>query len=378
MWLTLTMVAAIAMLGEFTPVGKLTLSILPRTLQSFVYPEEVLALFTMGMAVLAGLGAQRYRRGVLGFVLLAATATDLIAVSSSRVLNTANTRDDPGVSYEQFHGSRSVLDRLRALINQTIPAARVDTVDDSLDWASSAPLLEIPTANGNDSFALIRYMQVRLSLVDHGARWGRYYQVSVPQSPVLSLLDVRYLLSRTPVSNSFVTRIDDVPGGAVYENPRVLPRFFLVNGIQRVADMEQGLAVLRSDRFRPGEFAIVEGAPPFKDQDRARAPNPPVRVVRYMPRQLVLETEADHATYLVTSEADYPGWRAYVDGHRQGILPTNVAFRGLPVPAGRHQIEMRFSPSIRWRAAGISAIAGCGFIWLVASAIMVRKRSWIS
>jgi len=75
----------------------------------------------------------------------------------------------------------------------------------------------------------------------------------------------------------------------------------------------------------------------------------------------------------VTSESNYPGWRAYLDGRKQRIFLTNVAFRGLPVPAGRHQIEMRFSPAIRWRGAAVSAVALCGLLGI---AIMAGKRSW--
>jgi hypothetical protein len=367
-FLSVAIVAAFAMLGEFTRAGKLALTILPHAVQSVVYPEEFLALFTMGVAVLAGLGShgctQRFRRGILGYVLLAVTAADCIAVSSSRPMNTVSTLREPGVSYEQFNGSRELLDRMRALTNQTVPPARLDTVDGSLDWASAAPLLEIPTANGNDPLALVRYMQVRLSLVKNGARWGRYYQVSIPESPVLSLLNVRYLLSRTSPATTLV-KVADVPGGAVYENPRVLPRFFLVNRIERVADMEEGLAILRSARFRPGDFAVVEGAPRFEDQS-APEDHAPVRVVLYTPRRVVIETEALHPAFLLTSETYYPGWRAYVDGEEQRLFLTDVAFRGLPVPAGRHRIEMRFGPSALWRGLGISALAGLGLIGVVA------------
>ena len=374
MFLAVTVAAAFGMLGESTPVGKLALMLLPHAIQSFVYPEEVLALFTMGMAVLAGLGAESCNRRFWGHVLLAVTALDLVAVSSGRILNTSNTREDAGVSYEQFNGNRELLTRIRELVNQAHPPWRIDTVNDSIRWAAAAPVTEIPTANGNDPLALVRYMQVRLSLVGNGARWGRYYQVSVPESPVLGLLNVRYLLSYTPVASAAVARMGGVPGSNVYENPRVLPRFFLVNRIERAAGLEQALVVLRSPRFRPGEFAVVEGAPPFEDQDRTRA-NPDVRVIQYTPRHVVLETGADHATYLVTSESYYPGWRAYLDGRKQRLFLTNVAFRGLPVPPGRHQIEMRFSPAIRWRGAAVSVIALCGLLGL---AIMARRRLWTS
>jgi hypothetical protein len=47
---------------------------------------------------------------------------------------------------------------------------------------------------------------------------------------------------------------------------------------------------------------------------------------------------------LITSEADYPGWRASLNGGEIPIIHTNVAFRGLQIPADRHRVEFVFRP----------------------------------
>jgi hypothetical protein len=372
----LTILGAFAMLGDHTLVGRLGIMALPPVVRGSIYPEFALALFTMGIAVLAGLGAQRTGRGLVAFALLAATAADLIGVSSSRPMNTSSIKLEPGVTHEYFDGSRELLARVRGLVNQNMPPWRIDTIRDSLQWASTQALIEVPTANGNDPFALERYMQVRLSFVADGARWGRYYQVSDPDSPVLNLINVRYLLSRAPFSDPRRPKIADVPAGAVYENPDALPRFFLVNRIERADGMEQSASILRSARFRPDEFAIVEGAPPLDPPERAAA-NTPVRVIHYAPRKIVLETAAAHPAFLVTSEPYYPGWHAYVDGREQPLYMTNTAFRGMALAAGAHRVEMRFNPSILWRGAIISALALALLFWVAASAI-ISKRPWIS
>ena len=374
-FLLVTLCGAFGMLGASTPVGKALFLMLPRVAEAALYPEFALALFTLGMAVLAGLGADKCGTGVLGCALLAGAALDLIAVSSNRPMNTASVKVEPGISHEQFDGNSEVLDRLRAMVDQPTPPWRIDTVDDSLNWASAAAMFEIPDANGNDPFALERYMQVRLSFVAGGTRWGRYYQVANPQSPVLDLLNVRYLLSQKPVAG--LPKIAELPGRMVYERPNALPRFFLVNRIERAPDMDHGLAVLRSSLFRPGEFAVVEDAPPFENQDQAAEPAP-VRVVEYTPHEVSLEVDAPRGAYLVTSEAYYPGWRAYVDDREQPLYITNVAFRGLPVPAGRHRIRMRFEPRVLWYGVCISFVALLALLRAAGSAIMKIPRSWIS
>jgi len=42
------------------------------------------------------------------------------------------------------------------------PPSRIDLYDDWNGWATTAALTELPTANGNDPFALYRFVQVRL------------------------------------------------------------------------------------------------------------------------------------------------------------------------------------------------------------------------
>ena len=82
-------------------------------------------------------------------------------------------------------------------------------------------------------------------------------------------------------------------------------------------------------------------------------------------QQVRLSVESERPAYLVTSETHYPGWRAYVDGRPQPIYYTNVAFRGFPVPAGKHQILMRFEAPLFWWAAAASALG-----WIVWAALL--------
>ena len=91
-----------------------------------------------------------------------------------------------------------------------------------------------------------------------------------------------------------------------------------------------------------------------------------VRVVRYGEREVALETEADGPALLVSSEAWYPGWRAWVNGREQPLVLTNAAFRGLAVPAGRSTVRMRFDPPVLWRGAAVSLAALAALAMLAA------------
>jgi len=48
---------------------------------------------------------------------------------------------------------------------------------------------------------------------------------------------------------------------------------------------------------------------------------------------------------LVYNDAYHYDWRAWVDGQQVPIYRTNLAFKGIIVPAGRHQVRFRFAPA---------------------------------
>src|SRR5207302_7971591 len=113
--------------------------------------------------------------------------------------------------------------------------ARVDTMNGSINWAV-ASIFHVPTATGNDPLALERTMRVRL-LFCNGERWGRYYEIAKLDSPVIDMLNIRYVLSREPldpvvVEKARFKKVAELPGNIVYENTKVRPRFYLANRIR--------------------------------------------------------------------------------------------------------------------------------------------------
>jgi hypothetical protein len=376
----MTLLSLLWMLGDQTPIGKALFPRLPGIVRASIYAEPAMAAFILGVAILAGLGAHRLfssRRMWMGGAAVVLVAAELTLAGSGRPMNAGSLDKEPGFGDTQFDGSAEVLNGIHRLTGTTDPPSRIDTVNDAMNWAVAARFIRVPSANGNDPLALFRYIQVR-RIFAGGERWGRYYEVANPDSNVLSLLNVRFLLSRTPVQSEQFTKAGELPWRAVYENRGALPRFFLVSRIHQAANLEQAVAFLRSKEFNPRTVAVVEGAVAFSEPARGE-PAGTVRVAEYRSARLVLDVESPQAAFLVTSEAHYPGWRAFLDGVEEPIAMTNAAFRGLPVPAGRHRVEMRFEPAILARSAAVS-IAGLAL--LVAGVLFgERKRSgnpWIS
>jgi len=350
-------VTALWMLGDSTPIWRVFYACLPVWIRNALHPEFAMPAFILSLAVLAGMGAAEFlRRRALAWLAVCLVTADLIWAGSGRPMNTTRIQDEPGVTRDSFEGSARLLARVRELVNTSVPPARIDTAGAAVNWAMTAALTEAPTANGNDPLALVRTMQARLAFCE-GERWGAWYEVSRLDSPALDLLNVRYVLTRAPLdaarlAHAGLVHVAALPGTEVYENPEALPRFFLVGRLRHARSLEEAAALLRSRDFDPRVEAVVEGAPELGSSGGGT-----VRVIEYAARRVALETDAPAPAFLVTSETHYPGWRARVDGQEQPIYYTNVAFRGLALPAGRHRIEFEFAPAILWQGALVSLAA---------------------
>jgi hypothetical protein len=312
----MAMVFALWMLGASTPLGAAVFAMLPAFVRSSIYLEFALVGFSLTVAVLAGWGAAalpvRWKAAAVLVV-----AADLIAVNSGRAFNTARRSAEPGVGDSQMDGAPEILEVMRQLTGEAAPPYRVDTMDEAMGWAMGAPLTRVPTASGNDPFALNTIMEARREFV-RGERWGRYYEIAGLTSPMLDYMNVRYVLSRGEWDTQLLERarfrrVRELPGRIVYENLEVLPRFFIEGGS--------------------------------------------VRVISYGGNAVELEVAAGMVGVLMTSEAAYPGWRAWVDGREAPLLTVKKAFRAVDVPAGTHRVEMRFEPRVLWMGGVLSLLS---------------------
>ena len=372
----LTLIATVWMLGDSTPIGATIFQALPVNVRIGIHPEFTLPVFTLGLAVLAGLGAERFWPARWQWVAGAIIAIDLIAVSSGRPFNAVSVAAEPGITHDSIDGSAPLAARLRELTGKAFPAYRFDMADAPYGWSGSAPILEIPTANGCDPMAPERVIQMRLSFAP-GERWGTCYQVVNPSSPVIGLENAKYVVSRSPVAGDMLRPVETIAGYTIYENTRTMPRFFLASGVRPVADLAQAARALHVSDFDPSN-AIVEGdVTGGSGTPVARPPAVPgssaagaVQVVRYESTEIVVQTRAEGVAFLVAADAWYPGWEAAVDGQPVRLYATDAAFRGVQVPAGTHTVTMRFVPRILYWSGALSVFA----LLAAAVAIIIRSR----
>jgi hypothetical protein len=348
-WLAFLTIAGLLMLGDSTPIGKAFHSVLPGFVQDAYYPQQWLAPFTLALAICAGFGLQalmgKHRWALVAVPLAVA---ELLYFNSARPFNLTKLSAEPGITAESFSGSKELLSDVKSA---TLPN-RLDTMNDSIHWVASATITGIPTAGGQDPMALIRYMQVR-DIFCNGKRFGVYYQVEDLQSPLLGALNVGAIVTRTKPPEPY----REVPGGYLYLNPAVRPRFYLAEHTVRTGSMEGSIAHLRSDPNTVTVEGPVEGSSAEGE----------VRIDHLLRNCVYLTVTAKRPAFLASSEPNYPGWKATIDGRPAPILDTNAAFRGVNVPAGQHRVQFVFAPSLFYISLGISAASWIAWIILLKS-----------
>ncbi|MCA9019160.1 MAG: YfhO family protein, partial [Planctomycetaceae bacterium] len=62
------------------------------------------------------------------------------------------------------------------------------------------------------------------------------------------------------------------------------------------------------------------------------------------PNHLTINASLTSPGYLVLSDIYYPGWTARIGDQELPVLPADYALRAIPLPAGKHQLELSYTP----------------------------------
>jgi hypothetical protein len=128
----------------------------------------------------------------------------------------------------------------------------------------------------------------------------------------------------------------------ILERPTAFPRAWLVHEAQQVAP-GAALPLLADGRIDPRQIALLEVIPP-ELAPVANAAAEQATVVSYEPDQVELTVQTSSPALLMLSEIWDTGWNATVDGQPAPVLLADHTLRAVPVPAGEHQVVLRYDP----------------------------------
>jgi hypothetical protein len=164
---------------------------------------------------------------------------------------------------------------------------------------------------------------------------------------------------------------------AIAEYPDVLPRVSVFYSAVPVSSQTEALSRIQDpsldiwrqlvistdgagDRTRRNLESVFRAAP-------ARAQAASIRF--YDSQRVSIRAVLERPGIVMLTDSNYPGWGAYLDGHRVPILSADYLFRGVAASAGAHEIEFRYEPKSYFCGGLISLSALlAGLAWLIVAA----------
>jgi len=177
------------------------------------------------------------------------------------------------------------------------------------------------------------------------------------------LFNVREIVSRRDLARDGVAEVPDARDGPVrlFKMEYPLPRAHLVWQATVAGSPQTALKATLDPAFDPGTAAVLER--PLASQLAASASGTEkVAVDVVSPEEVRIAVTAPADGLLVISEPYYPGWTAAIDGRPASIERADYAFEAVPVPAGEHQVLLKYEPASFRIGAAISLLSLAGLL----------------
>ena len=241
---------------------------------------------------------------------------------------------------------------------------------------------EIESLEGYDAVYPLRISQL-IAAINSGKSGtdpvGRYGTVDNTGSNVLDLLNTKYHLTIKRNIKQDPDPKGEIPLGyqdqkfslafedksvAVLESEAALPRAKMFYNIKVLQGETEILDSLLGQDFVGSETIILEEEVSLGAKVKENATND-VSFKVYKETESVIDVSSSKEGILFVSDADYPGWKAYVDGVETRIYRANFAFRAVKVPEGKHEVRFVYRPDSFYkglRLSGVSLLLGVGIL----------------
>jgi hypothetical protein len=176
-----------------------------------------------------------------------------------------------------------------------------------------------------------------------------------------------------PIAVSPALRYSAIGDMKIYEVATVRPRAFLADGLTVMPTIDNAVARLNQTGWDPVSEAVAVASEVSPSLAFAVSPtSDDAKLTVDEPERVVVQTAASDRRMLVLTDSYFPGWHATVDGVELPIIPVNLLFRGVMIPAGHHVVEFDYRP-VTWYAG--LALSALGLGGLVLALVVTSKRA---
>ena len=181
-------------------------------------------------------------------------------------------------------------------------------------------------------------------------------------SPLLRLLNIRYVVvpDVAPAPDSDLAMLNEryrevFRNGDVriLEDTDALPRAWIVHEL-RQEPVESILPLLAGGTVDPLQTALMTEPAP-RMESLPNGARDAVTITQYEPDEITLSASLGASGLLVLSEVYDPGWDVLIDGQEAEILKVDGLLRAVVVPAGTHEVEFRYEPTVLRAGTAITA-----------------------
>lgn len=188
------------------------------------------------------------------------------------------------------------------------------------------------------------------------------YQLNQNNMEVLHMFNVKYLIQQDQEGRRLPVYNEEANGNAWFVE-QLLPAASADQAMQQLTHFNsKKQAVLTLPDHAP--------MPPLEYRVDSLAS---IKIVAYKPDAITYTSNNPRAGFAVFSEMYYAkGWQAFIDGQPLPHYKVNYALRGLPIPAGEHELLFTFTPRVVQTGSYIALISNVLLALLVITAIAFR------
>lgn len=250
-----------------------------------------------------------------------------------------------------------------ARIGREDPAARVlsTRTEDVSSWQTHGLGMQ-PEMRIND---WVRW-RVRAHGGQHGTPAATWEEFTFLQGDALRAFGIVYVSSPpgTPQDTSAFELLERGPDELVYRVRDGLGRAYAVGAVSALASEVEVARAMLAPGFRADSVAYTQAA--AASGDYAGSVGARIDWVEDEPDALALRVDAPAPAFLVIADAWFPGWTATLDRAPAPIHRVNRSLRGIAIPAGAHELRMRYAPE--GFAPGTRVTRAALALWLLALA----------
>ncbi len=416
----MTLVAYAFVLGRATPIYQVAYLLIPG-ISMFRFPTRFLIVVELGVALLGAAGLTRLREDLRPRLPAAfAWAVPVVLVALTAIdLTFHQPRQNPIVPASAWLAPPASVDLIRAGTPEprTFTPRHRDlhraTFLRAGGWADVEPYYEArdllePNLGGAywgvasaDCYAGIsarwyvdlwgdhnREASVASLLAAPDFRTGQL-QVHPRLPNFLRTYGVTHMLSAFPLSASVLPFAGRAGQAYVYRVDGAA-RVRFVPKARFVSDDKDAVAALLAADFDPDREIVLDGSPlpatvsmdfrtidPTAPVAAQSAPlvTPQATIVSEDQRGLTVRVGAPSDGFLLLADTFYPGWTVKIDDRPAPLYRANISVRGVPVPAGNHEVHFAYEAPGLAQGALISAAAlGLLLVWTAGAGVAGRSQ----